>query len=182
MPEARCGSCEFDGNLRRASKFPLHVDHAALLLFPGGRVLHEQFLPWRYHVRQSHQRTVCTDDKSFCICIELWAFPRGPAYDNRNAQLNPLAAPLLRPLFWITALLIVHGYRVECTKGTRVANKRIRPKKNICSPLALPQRNYFCSYLFDELLRQGRITFLSTNLLPFRENPSQEVHKGSGAL
>ena len=44
VPEIRCGLGEFHGNLRRSHPVVLHVDHAALLLFPAVGVLHEESL------------------------------------------------------------------------------------------------------------------------------------------
>ena len=47
-PKARCGLCEFHRNLSRSRQLLLHVDHAALFLFPAVYVLHEEPLPWHY--------------------------------------------------------------------------------------------------------------------------------------
>jgi hypothetical protein len=47
-PEACRGPCEFNCNFGRTHQILIHIDHAALLLFPTGYILHEEHLPRRY--------------------------------------------------------------------------------------------------------------------------------------
>jgi len=50
VPKARCGPCQFHCNFGRPRRLLLHIDHAALLLFPAVRVLQEEPLPGCDHV------------------------------------------------------------------------------------------------------------------------------------
>jgi hypothetical protein len=49
-----------------------------------------------------------TDHKCLRIFIELRAFPWRSVNDNWNAQINPLAAPVLEPSFRTSEFLVVH--------------------------------------------------------------------------
>jgi hypothetical protein len=102
---------KLDCNLCRPRDFLRHIDDTALLLFPGTRVLHQESLLGCHQIRQGYQCSVGTDDKCLCTRRELWAFPSASTYDYRNAQLNSLAAPLLRPLLALAVLLTRHCTR-----------------------------------------------------------------------
>jgi hypothetical protein len=93
-PQAGRGLRKFHRNLAWAGQFIVYGHNAALLLFTAVRILQQKSLFSRNQGPQGNQRTMGADNERFCILAKGRTFACGSVNDNRNVQLNPLAAPV----------------------------------------------------------------------------------------